>query len=166
MNVLKIKILDNNDSFLREVYTEVQDKIFKHDGDVGFDLFHPMFEELNRGISYKLKTGIACELVRRHKSESNEIPDLEESLPYMIVPRSSISKTPLRLCNSIGIIDAGYRGELLAFVDCHADRYCIGKGDRLFQLVLPNMERINKVELVDELSETTRGSGGFGSTGK
>ena len=126
INILRIKIINNEDTFLNEKYSEVRDKIFKHDGDVGFDLFQPYTVNLNRSISNKLGTGIACELVRHNVKDCTE-----EYLPYMIVPRSSISKTPLRLCNSIGIIDAGYRGELLAFVDCHSDSFTVNQGDQL-----------------------------------
>ena len=82
------------------------------------------------------------------------------------MPRSSISKTPLRLCNSIGLIDAGYRGEIIAAVDNIKEQsYKINVGERLFQLVAMNGSEIN-FELVSELTETDRGTGGFGSTGK
>ncbi len=80
--------------------------------------------------------------------------------------RSSISKTPLRLANSVGLIDAGYRGEIIAVVDnIKSDVYKIERGQRLFQLVAMGGEEIH-FELVDSLSDSTRGSGGFGSTGK
>ena len=82
------------------------------------------------------------------------------------MPRSSISKTPLRLCNSIGLIDAGYRGEIIAAVDnIKKESYKINVGERLFQLVAMNGSKIN-FELVSKLTETDRGTGGFGSTGK
>lgn len=89
-----------------------------------------------------------------------------ENLSYMLVPRSSIVKTPYRMSNSIGIIDSGYRGNIMAFVDV------IGEdpvdepkvGERLFQIVLPTLEKFN-YEIVSELSQTERGEGGFGSTG-
>ena len=82
------------------------------------------------------------------------------------MPRSSISKPPLRLCNSIGLIDAGYRGEIIAAVDNIKEQpYKINVGERLFQLVAMNGSKIN-FELVSELTETDRGTGGFGSTGK
>jgi len=82
------------------------------------------------------------------------------------MPRSSIAKTPLRLSNSIGLIDSGYRGEIMAAVDnIKTEDYTVEPGQRLFQLVAMDGASIH-FELVDELSETTRGSGGFGSTGK
>jgi dUTP pyrophosphatase len=82
------------------------------------------------------------------------------------MPRSSIAKTPLRLSNSIGLIDGGYRGEIMAAVDnIKTEDYTVEPGQRLFQLVAMDGAPIH-FELVDALSETTRGEGGFGSTGK
>ncbi|MBL6964583.1 MAG: dUTP diphosphatase, partial [Bacteroidetes bacterium] len=89
-----------------------------------------------------------------------------ENNPYLLMPRSSIAKTPLRLSNSIGLIDGGYRGEIMAAVDnIKNEDYTVEPGQRLFQLVAMDGSPIH-FELVDELSHTTRGSGGFGSTGK
>ena len=80
--------------------------------------------------------------------------------------RSSIAKTPLRMCNSVGLIDGGYRGEIMAVVDnIKNEVYTIEPGQRLFQLVGMDGSPIH-FKLVDELSESTRGKGGFGSTGK
>jgi dUTP pyrophosphatase len=82
------------------------------------------------------------------------------------MPRSSISKTPLRLSNSIGLIDPGYRGEIIAAVDnIKSEPYTAKPRQRLFQLAAMNGSSIH-FSLVDELSETTRGMGGFGSTGE
>ena len=84
----------------------------------------------------------------------------------MLVPRSSIWRTSLRQANSIGIIDAGYRGHIMVPVDNISNEdYIIKPGERLFQIVHPLLKPI-EVELTDTLSETERGSGGFGSTGK
>ena len=94
-----------------------------------------------------------------------KITDIEnKSYGYMLVPRSSISKTPLRMSNCIGIIDPGYRGEIMAKVDnLSAEDFQIKRGERLFQIVLPILKSFN-IGLVDSLSETTRDTGGFGST--
>lgn len=84
---------------------------------------------------------------------------------FYLFPRSSISKTPLRLSNSIGIIDYGYRGNLIAAVDNVSDEdYKIVSGSRLFQICSNTLDPIS-FELIDELSQTERGEGGFGSTG-
>ena len=89
----------------------------------------------------------------------------DRHLSYMVVPRSSIIKTPLRMSNSVGIMDAGYRGNFMVPIDNLSDEdFVIEKHTRLFQVVSSNLDNID-VELVNHLSSTTRGSGGFGSTG-
>lgn len=88
----------------------------------------------------------------------------EPSAVFMM-PRSSIVKTPLRMSNSIGLIDSSYRGTLKAYVDnIKTKPHCIKKGDRLFQLVAPSA-RPFAVQFVDELPVSERGENGFGSTG-
>jgi dUTPase len=94
--------------------------------------------------------------------------------PCMLLPRSSLSATPLRLSNSIGLIDMGYRGEVLAKVDCVNDRfedYEIQQGKRLFQIVQYNWLPWKNIVLVERLEDLPqapddRGAGGFGSTGR
>ena len=89
----------------------------------------------------------------------------EGNVPYLMIPRSSISKTPLRMSNSIGLIDGGYRGELTACCDnISDDPYTVNVGQRLFQIVAMDGSPI-EFTLVDELSDSSRGSDGFGSTG-
>ena len=123
-----------------------------HDGDAGLDLFVVHEQTIEAGQSTFIHLQIACENL--------------EGKPYLVMPRSSISKTPLRLSNSIGLIDAGYRGEIMAAVDNIKDiSYKVTPGQRLFQLVAMDGSPIH-FKIVDELSETSRGSGGFGSTGK
>ena len=85
---------------------------------------------------------------------------------YFLMTRSSISKTPLRMANSFGLIDGGYRGEIMAVCDNIKNfEYKLEAGTRLFQIVSSDSSPI-RYELVDELSNSTRGEGGFGSTGK
>jgi len=87
---------------------------------------------------------------------------------YYMFPRSSISKTPYRLANSVGIIDSGYRGPLMAKVDVLPARedYPMKQGDRMFQICAPDLSPFESVQITDTLDETSRGSGGFGSTGR
>lgn len=123
-----------------------------HAGDAGLDLY--VLEEITiqPGETLPVKLGVACEP--------------EDGKAYFLMPRSSISKTPLRLANSIGLIDGGYRGELMAMCDnIKAEPYTVEKGQRLFQIVACDCSPIT-YELAEALSDTTRGSGGFGSTGK
>ena len=123
-----------------------------HQGDAGLDLFIAQEQTIKAGETALIKLQLACE------PENNQ--------PYLLMPRSSIAKTPLRLCNSIGLIDGGYRGEIMAAVDnIKTEDYTVKPNQRLFQLVAMNGEPIT-FEIVDELSDSTRGEGGFGSTGK
>ena len=123
-----------------------------HDGDAGLDLYILEDLEIAAGETKLIKLGISCEPM--------------DGKAYYLFPRSSISKTPLRMSNSIGLIDGGYRGEIMASCDNIKDfNFKIEKGQRLFQLVAVDSSPIS-YKVVDELSETTRGQGGFGSTGK
>ena len=138
--------------FYAEVKTMYENHGHFHDGDAGLDLFVINEQTINAGESTLIHLQISCENT--------------ENKPYLIMPRSSIAKTPLRLSNSIGLIDSGYRGEIMAAVDnIKTEDYTVEPGQRLFQLVAMDGASIH-FELVDELSETTRGSGGVGSTGK
>lgn len=122
-----------------------------HKGDAGLDLYVLQDDTFKAGETKKIKLGISCEN--------------QDGKGYFLFPRSSISKTPLRMANSIGLIDAGYRGEIMAVCDNIKEYdFSIKKGDRLFQLVSSDLSDI-EFTIVNELSDTTRGAGGFGSTG-
>lgn len=89
-------------------------------------------------------------------------------LSFFTYPRSSIYKTPLRLANSVGIIDSGYRGTLRGMFDNRSNTtYILEKHTRFLQICSPNLSPII-VSIVDNISDlgiTERGDGGFGSTG-
>ena len=86
-------------------------------------------------------------------------------MSYIVSPRSSISKTPLRMSNCIGIMDSGYRGEFKVPIDNLSDEdFVIEKHTRLFQVTNPMLGSI-ELEIVNKLSDSQRGEGGFGSTG-
>jgi dUTP pyrophosphatase len=98
---------------------------------------------------------------------------LSMEIPYgyvgLIFPRSSVSKLELSLANSVGVIDSGYRGEIMCkFKRLANDLSQISgyvSGDRVAQIMIIPKPEISFVE-VDELSDSVRGEGGFGSTGK
>ena len=137
--------------FSLEVKTMYEDHGYFHDGDAGLDLFIIHQQTIDSGASAFIHLQIACEN--------------KNGTPFLLMPRSSISKTPLRLSNSIGLIDPGYRGEIIAAVDnIKNEDYTVNPGQRLFQLVAMDGSPIH-FTLVYKLSETTRGEGGFGSTG-
>eukprot|EP00389_Voromonas_pontica_P009666 GDKH01014682.1.p1 GENE.GDKH01014682.1~~GDKH01014682.1.p1 ORF type:complete len:175 (+),score=35.51 GDKH01014682.1:140-664(+) len=124
-----------------------------HAGDSGLDLFCIGSQTIKAGETAFIPLGI-------HTSAWNG----DKNVSWLLMARSSICKTPLRLSNSVGLIDAGYRGEVKMAVDNIKNfDYTVNEGDRLCQAVAFNGEGIT-FELVEELNETTRGEGGFGST--
>ena len=82
----------------------------------------------------------------------------------LVYPRSSISDFNLSLCNSVGVIDSGYRGEIIVKFHCNTNLYSYNVGDRVAQLIIMPYPQV-EFEEVEELSDTDRGAGGFGSTG-
>ena len=127
--------------------------------DSGFDMFIPQKVVCKAGETTKIKLGVACAVFTH--TQRGDVPT-----PYYVYPRSSISKTPLRLANSVGIIDSGYRGQLMAKVDnISKEDYIVEKHQRLFQICSGNLMPFTNLKITDSLDETERGSGGFGSTG-
>lgn len=119
-------------------------------GAAGFDLTAVWLEATETTLKYD--TGIAV-----------EIPP---GCVGLVFPRSSVCKTGLSLANSVGVIDSDYRGSI-SFV-FYKPMPCIAPylpGDRIGQLVIVPIPEVEYVE-VEELSETERGAGGYGSTGK
>lgn len=126
--------------------------------DSGFDLYCVEDQVIKSGSrSNKVNLKVRCRL---ENSDGSHVG-------YMLFPRSSMgSKTPLRLSNSVGVIDSTYRGYIMGLVDnLSTEDYQIKKGDRLFQLVAFDGKPISCV-YEPILDETERGGSGFGSTGK
>ena len=121
---------------------------YAHPGDAGMDIYSISKKETEKFIEYG--TGLAF-----------EVP---ENYVMLIFPRSSVTNKDLMLKNSVGILDSIYRGELiLRFNKFGEENYEIG--EKIGQIIIipyPNIE----FKEVDNLSETLRGDGGFGSTGK
>lgn len=122
-----------------------------HPTDAGWDLTAVSVEEDRKRNIITYHTGIAVGLPKNHFG--------------LLCPRSSVYKHQLQLANGLGIIDQDYHGELIfkfRIVQPHISRYPIG--ERVGQLVVVPMPVLEE-EVVDELEETERGEGGFGSTG-
>jgi dUTP pyrophosphatase len=157
---MALYIYANND----ELHNKLEKQLEKHRWtDSGFDI--PMnqcqLESIEKIECFSLGIQVASTLN-------------DDVMPCLLLPRSSIYKTPFRLCNSIGLIDSGYRGEVKAMVDVSITAvyspFVLEDGARLFQLCRNNFLPWDKIVIVrslDELPVATdnRGTGGFGSTG-
>ena len=148
--------------------------------DSGFDLFTP-FDYTDHAYGYtdnrlspmtfRAPLGVKCSMSHFNTAYKKSYPS-----GYYLYPRSSIVKTPFRLSNSVGIIDSGYRGEIMAVVDninaANMDTKAsivqyMSPVTRMFQICSPTLEpfMVQIVNSEDKLGVTERGSGGFGSTG-
>ena len=145
MTILKIKRLENN-RILPEYKTE---------GAAGMDLCAAIDEPLElKPLERKLvPTGIKIELEHGYEAQ--------------IRPRSGLSiKHGITLINCVGTIDEDYRGEVcVPIVNLSNETYIIQPDERIAQMIIARVEQA-KLEIVTELTDTIRGVGGFGSTGK
>lgn len=123
-----------------------------HRGDGGVDLCARSGIELGPGERAVVPTGIAV-----------AIP---EGYAGFVTPRSGLAaKHGISVVNGPGLVDAGYRGEVrVVLVNLSDEAFLIGRGDRIAQLVVVPVA-VQEFEIVEQLPETSRGSGGFGSTG-
>jgi len=130
---------------------------YAKDGDAGMDLVATTIIS-NTTFDVTYGTGIAMEIPKGYVG--------------LVFPRSSIRKTDLSLTNCVGVIDSGYRGEIQATFkkifsknDVRIGEMDYKVGDRIVQIIIIPYPSVTFVE-VDEISESERGDGGFGSTGK
>ncbi|MAR66748.1 MAG: dUTP diphosphatase [Crocinitomicaceae bacterium] len=135
---------------VKKIFSAASVPSYTKKGDAGIDLVAISLKKC-AGF-YEYGTGLAM-----------EIP---EGYAGFVFPRSSISNTDHYLRNSVGVIDSGYRGE----IKVRMSTPLLGgaeykEGDRVAQLVIMKLPWVNLQE-VEELSDTDRGEGGFGSTGK
>ena len=124
----------------------------QHDSDAGYDL-HSIEEIILRPNKiYKIRTGIAIQIPNHYAG--------------LVLPRSGLSsKYGISLINTPGLIDSGYRGELLIpLINHSSNEYTINKTERVAQLILIEIPEV-KIEVTSDLDESDRDSKGFGSTG-
>jgi dUTP pyrophosphatase len=151
--LLNIKLSEKN----LELYNYYNTFTNHHNGDSGIDLFNTSEIVVDPFKVGNVNFNIMCEMIN---IETNSLTS------YYLVPRSSISNTFFQMANSVGIIDAGYRGEIKAKIrNFNPESSEILPVGKFFQIVSPDLKPI-KVVIVQELSLTTRDSGGFGSTNK
>lgn len=140
---LEIKLLDEDLPVPR----------YQHAGDAGLDLPSRIDYVLEPGERAMIPTGISVAIPRGYAG--------------FVLPRSGLaSRHGIALVNSPGLVDSGYRGEM-SIIMINTDKreaFHIKRGDRIAQLVIQRVEEVAVVK-VDSLEDTSRGSGGFGSTG-
>jgi len=173
-DILIVEVEDYTVSPLYPTYGSYDGDILMFNGyntgtNSGFDLYQPNDIIVPSGAkSFMIDLGVRCQLKRGGIGGSGSESGAGSMHGYYLYPRSSLSKTPLRLCNSVGIIDYEYRGTIRVVVDnvsSPAEPYTIRKGERLFQLCMPSLCPFT-VEYGKVNRDTGRGEGGFGSTGK
>ncbi len=127
---------------------------YQHTGDAGLDLPSRVNLVIEPGERAKVPTGLALAIPAGYAG--------------FVLPRSGLaSRNGIALVNSPGLVDSGYRGEM-AIVMINTDKheaFHIKRGDRIAQLVIQKVEEVS-ITRVDDLDDTSRGAGGFGSTGK
>ena len=124
---------------------------YAHAGDAGMDLYALEDTEVLPGQVVKVRSGLAM-----------EIPDGFVGLCWTKSGLANNHKIKI----SSGVIDSGYRGEvLMGIINLGAEPYIFKKGEKVLQMLIQKVERPEIVE-AENLSETSRGEGGFGSTGK
>jgi dUTP pyrophosphatase len=182
MSTLYIKASDS----VRVFY---EDHSTFHEGDSGLDIFFPEDVTINPGEVKKVSLGISCEMVEESIGDIDTLKKFvdyetilmnirepfnlfskllteKKNVSYYLYARSSISNTPLILANNVGIVDSNYRGTIIAALrNIGTEPYTVKRGERLVQICTGTLKPFS-FKLVDELSVTTRGSNGFGSTGR
>ena len=162
--ILKLAVLDNDqvNNYANRIEEHNNNFFNKNFTDSGFDLLVPSDVTFDSQFDTKfIDMRVKSEMVYCNVDTNNVT-----NCAFTVYPRSSISKTPLMLANHTGIIDSGYRGSLIgAFRSLSPWNYIVGNGTRLLQVCHPTLCPIYVVLVdQDELTETERGAGGFGST--
>ena len=125
-----------------------------HEGDAGLDLYACESAHIGPGERWGVGTGVGVEIPEGHAG--------------LVLPRSGLARDHgIALVNAPGLIDSGYRGELrvLLLNTDPAETFRVEPGDRIAQLVLTPIASAEPVE-ADALTESARGQGGFGSSGR
>ncbi len=126
------------------------------DGSAGYDLFAANLNEIciKPNLTQKVPTGIAIEL-------------WDNTVCALVYARSSLAcKHAITPANCVGVIDSDYRGEIIVFLTNNgSENYLIKSGDRIAQMLISPVI-VPQIKICDELNDTQRSEGGFGSTGR
>lgn len=135
----------------KKLHPDAKVPSYAHSHDAGFDMYATEDVHFEPGARMRVPTGLAF-----------EIPDGYVGLVW---DKSSLSFNH-GLKTMGGVIDSGYRGEIIIGLYNFSDTaYTIKKGEKVAQILIQKIEQVSFTE-TDELSDTTRGEGGWGSTGK
>jgi len=158
-------------TFLLKIEDSINNELYKnhntyHKGDAGLDLFVTEDRMIYPNQTVLVDMGVRCQSRSIDPCVWNWLRgNFYKYHSYLLFPRSSISKTPLIMKNSIGLIDAGYLGNIKAPLhNMSSEPFQIRRGERYVQLVNSDLSPVS-MEIVNEHRNTTRGIGGFGSTG-
>ncbi|MBS5885228.1 MULTISPECIES: dUTP diphosphatase [Clostridium] len=145
MNKLKLKV--------QKIHNEAIIPNYAHKGDAGLDLYSVEEVKINPSETALIKTGIKIELPPQTEAQ--------------VRPRSGLAlKHGITVLNTPGTIDEGYRGEVgVVLINHGKETFIVEKGMKIAQMVVKPVWYV-EVDEVEELSETERAEGGFGSTGK
>ena len=133
---------------INKLVPEAKVPAYAKPGDAGMDVYAVSKTETDKFVEYG--TGLAFEIPSDHV--------------LLVFPRSSVSNTHLQMANSVGVLDSGYRGELKLRYRKHGpEDYNIG--DRVGQIIVMPFPLV-EFEETDQLTESERGKGGFGSSGR
>jgi dUTP pyrophosphatase len=136
---------------LKRLYPDLQIPSYAHSGDAGLDIYSLENVAIKPGERHHFKTGFSLEMPSGYVA--------------LIWDKSGLASKS-GLTNFGGVIEYTYRGEYgVVLYNAGEEEYSIKKGDKIAQLLIQKIETA-EIEEVDELSESPRGEGGFGSTGK
>ena len=157
MKKYTLRIIANNE----EIGEWYRNHSHYNEGDSGIDLFHDTETLVESGETKKLTFGISCEVICEEGDDTYNVS-------YLLMARSSIAKTNLRLAFNLGLIDSRYQQNIFTIVDnIKTTDYLVKKKTRLFQLVAPDLTPFDKVIVANEFLQPGKNrGGGYGSTGK
>ena len=186
MSYYKLYICCKKNDDLRKLYEEVILDSKNYSSDSGFDIYTPTQTDYDISQVNLVDMEIQCKMVKINKLSIDNYQ--EEPTGFYLYPRSSIYKTPLTFTNSVGIIDAGYRGNIKVALRYNVDFrglkkilesnihniyklqdeciYTLPEYTRIAQICTPDLSPLREIKVVGGLDNTERGVGGFGSTGK
>jgi dUTPase len=144
-------------------------QVERNNDNAGVDLLCVKEQNVGNDQATLLDLGVKARMTKFYfEYEDGKRVERSEPCHFWLAPRSSIWKSGVRQANSLGVIDRSYRGVLMGAVLPNGPPCSIMAGIRLFQILAPDMGHISRIDIksLSELDETSRGEGGFGSTGK